>query len=90
MIFQEGSHYLIEEFFVLHIGEGLEEAGDVLCDGKLEPPLFVIEAALDQRHQVLNCVLFPYHFIQLHDLLHDADPYQLVLVLQHGRQDRNT
>ena len=50
MILEEGGDDFIEELFVVGVGKGFEEAGDVLSNGNFEPPLFVSEASLHQRY----------------------------------------
>ena len=90
MILEEGSDDFIKELLVVGVGKSLEEAGDVLSDGDLEPPFFISEAPLHQWHQVLDSILLAHHLIQLHDLLHDADPNKLVFILEHGSHNRHT
>ena len=46
MILEEGTDDFIKELLVVGVGKSLEEAGDVLSDGDLEPPFFISEAPL--------------------------------------------
>lgn len=82
VVLKKGRNHLVEELLMIVVGQGLEETRNALSNCEFEPPLFIVEAPLDQRNQVLGSPLGPHHLACLDHLLHGSNPNGMVFVLE--------
>ena len=87
MVLEEGVQQLVQEVLVLLIGECLEEVGYILRDGQLEPPFLIVEAALDERQQVLHRAVWTHDITQVHYSEHNPRADALVVVFEERGQN---